>query len=248
MSSSFPLLKLEHVVKSFETKTVLKDLHLELQAGEFLCLLGPSGCGKSTLLRILAGLEKATSGRITWPTEKNFAFVFQESELLPWRSALENVRLPLELNSDKSREEQNKKALEALQRVGLADAARAFPQELSGGMKMRVSIARALISIPRILFMDEPFSSLDEVTRFDLQNQLRELAETERLTVVFVTHSSFEAAFLADRVLLMANQGGHILLDQKIHYLEKRKDSLRQSQDYQKQVALISAKMRESFL
>jgi NitT/TauT family transport system ATP-binding protein len=240
-------LHLEHLEKSYHDQVVLKDVCLQLPEGEFLGLLGPSGCGKSTLLRLMAELEEPNGGKIYWRGDKNFAFVFQESELLPWRNAFENVRLPLELKSSLSPEAQDQKSKWALERVGLAKFANYFPHELSGGMKMRVSIARALSAGPKILFMDEPFSALDEVTRFDLQKQLRTLCEEEKLTVVFVTHSSFEAAFLADRVLLMAQKGGQFILNQKIAYPQRRDDFLRQEPAYLAQTHQISEKMRESF-
>ena len=242
-------LEVDHIKKTFSDLTVLKDVKFRMQEGEFLCLLGPSGCGKSTLLRVLAGLESADSGKILWSgslTEK--AFVFQEAELLSWRTALENARLPLELHGTLTFEEQNKKALWALKRVGLEKFAGYFPHQLSGGMKMRVSIARALSSSPKVLFMDEPFSALDEITRFDLQKQLRNLSEEEKLTVIFVTHSSFEAAFLADRILLMSAKGGNFVLDQQIAFPQKREDSLRIQADYQSCVQRISSKMQESFV
>lgn len=226
---------------------MLKEVNLTLHAGEFLCLLGPSGCGKSTLLRLMAGLEKPTAGSLRWQgTEKNFAFVFQEPQLLAWRNVFENTRLPLELQR-RPLQEQNENSRAALKKVQLGDFENHFPHELSGGMKMRVSIARALSSAPRILFMDEPFSALDEVTRFALQRQLRDLCETEKLSIVFVTHSTYEAAFLADRILMMSTQGGHFILNEDIHYRQERNDPLRSTSEYQALVAKVSQKMQEAF-
>jgi NitT/TauT family transport system ATP-binding protein len=201
------LLRLKQLTKTFHQREVLRDLNFEMPAGQFLCLLGPSGCGKSTLLRLLAGLESPTSGQIQWRGSPKFSFVFQDSELLPWRNALENVRLPLELQSTYSRAELNARALQSLNRVGLADAAPVFPHELSGGMKMRVSVARALCRGPEVIFMDEPFSALDEIARFEMQKQIRQLCDEEKLSVVFVTHSSAEAATLGDRILLLSGDG-----------------------------------------
>lgn len=243
------VLELKHIQKKFQDHEVLKSVNLNLQAGEFLCLLGPSGCGKSTLLRLMAGLEEPTQGQVSWHiADKNFAFVFQEAQLLSWRNVLENTRLPLELKNQTSVEEQNQKALSALEKVSLKSAIHNFPHELSGGMKMRVSIARALSSSPKVLFMDEPFSALDEVTRFDMQKQLRSLCEKENLSVVFVTHSTYEAAFLADRVLMMSAKQGHFILDEKITYSLPREAALRTSAEYQTVTTRLSTKMQESFL
>ncbi len=242
------VLVLHNIQKNFKDRVVLKSVNLSLYEGEFLCLLGPSGCGKSTLLRLMVGLESPNSGNISWSThEKNFAFVFQESQLLPWRNVLENIRLPLEIQTELPIEEQNQKVLSVLQKVNLKSSENLFPHELSGGMKMRVSIARALISSPKVLFMDEPFSALDEVTRLLMQRQLRALCEKEKLSVIFVTHSSYEAAFLADRILLMNAKGGEIILNEKIAYNQLRTEALRSSADYQANIEKISAKMQESF-
>lgn len=241
------VLELQNIQKKFKDREVLKSATLNLQAGEFLCILGPSGCGKSTLLRLMSGLESPTHGKITWDEKnKNFAFVFQEAQLLAWRNVLENTRLPLELKKV-SNDEQNQKARAALEKVNLKSFEGHFPHELSGGMKMRVSIARALSSSPRVLFMDEPFSALDEVSRFSLQKQLRELCEKENLSVVFVTHSTYEAAFLADRVLLMSIQGGEFILNEKISYQQPRNEQLRIAAEYQSVISQISRKMQESF-
>lgn len=241
------MLELQNIQKKFADREILKSVNLQLTEGEFLCILGPSGCGKSTLLRIMAGLETPTAGKLDWRTlDHNFAFVFQEAQLLAWRNVLENTRLPLELQKLPA-DEQNQKSRAALEKVQLKNFENHFPHELSGGMKMRVSIARALSSSPRVLFMDEPFSALDEVTRFSMQRQLRELCEKERLSVVFVTHSTYEAAFLADRVLMMNTKGGEFILNEKIQYTSSRTEDLRESSEYQAMVAKISRKMQEAF-
>jgi NitT/TauT family transport system ATP-binding protein len=241
------MLELKNIQKNFADREILKSLDLELHAGEFLCVLGPSGCGKSTLLRIMAGLENPTQGTLTWQSaDKNFAFVFQEAQLLGWRNVLENTRLSLELKKLPP-EEQSQKSLHALEKVNLKGFEKHFPHELSGGMKMRVSIARALSSSPQVLFMDEPFSALDEVTRFIMQRQLRELCEKEKLAVIFVTHSTYEAAFLADRILMMSTRGGEFILNQKIQYPQARSEELRNSPEYQNTVRTISHKMQEAF-
>lgn len=242
------ILELKNIQKKFADREILKSVDLELQEGEFLCVLGPSGCGKSTLLRLMAGLERPTQGMLNWKTNNpQFAFVFQEAQLLGWRTVLENTRLPLELKNLPT-EEQTQKSLQALEKVNLKTFESHFPHELSGGMKMRVSIARALSASPRVLFMDEPFSALDEVTRFGLQKQLRELCEKEKLSVVFVTHSTYEAAFLADRILMMNTQGGQFILNEKINYDQPRTDTLRNSPQYQAATAKISQKMQEAFV
>lgn len=240
------VLELKNIQKKFDEREVLSSVNLQLQAGEFLCLLGPSGCGKSTLLRLMAGLEEPSAGEIK-RTSSEFGFVFQEAQLLAWRNVLENTRLPLELQKKLSLEEQNKKTHAVIEKVQLKGSDTLYPHELSGGMKMRVSIARALSSSPKVLFMDEPFSALDEVTRFSLQKQLRELCEKENLTVVFVTHSTYEAAFLADRVLMMSTKQGQFILNEKLSYTQARAEGLRTSPEYQTVIAKLSQKMQEAF-
>ena len=226
---------------------MLHNLSLSLKVGELLALLGPSGCGKSTLLRILAGLDACDSGNIVWQGSPQFGFVFQDAELLAWRSVLENVRLPLELQKNPgSTTETNAAAEAALQKVGLEESLRLFPHELSGGMKMRVSIARALVASPKVLFMDEPFAALDEMTRFKLQNQLRSLCESEGLSLIFVTHSSSEAVYLADRILLMSSGGGEFILNRPLSY-QIRDDAYRASPLYQSIVSEISHELQGSF-
>lgn len=240
------VLELHKIEKKFKDRDVLKAVNLQLQAGEFLCLLGPSGCGKSTLLRIMAGLEESTQGQVR-SHHTDFGFVFQEAQLLSWRNVLENTRLPLELEQKLDPLSQDQKALAALEKVNLKTAARLFPHELSGGMKMRVSIARALSASPKILFMDEPFSALDEIARFDLQKQVRDLCEKENLSVVFVTHSTSEAAFLADRILLMGPLQGEFVLDQKIAYNIPRNNDLRRDPQYHSKIDQLSRTLQESF-
>jgi NitT/TauT family transport system ATP-binding protein len=190
----------------------LADVSLDVQEGEFLSVLGPSGCGKSTLLRLIAGLTKPTTGAIDWSAGKrrNLGFVFQEPTLMPWATALGNVMLPLRL-AGVDRGERRERAAAALEQVGLAGFENAYPRELSGGMKMRVSIARALVTRPKLLLMDEPFAALDEITRFKLNNDLLELWRREGFTVIFVTHSVFESAFLSQRIAVMAARPGRVI-------------------------------------
>lgn len=193
----------------------LRDVTLRLEAGDFVALLGPSGCGKSTLLRLLAGLDTADSGHVTWdeghaPIAGEIGFVFQDPTLLPWASAEDNVFLPLRLRGmERARVISDVHAI--LARVGLRGFESARPRQLSGGMRMRVSLARALVTRPRVLLMDEPFAALDEFTRHGLQEDLISVWQEERCTVVFVTHSIYEAAFLARRILLMSPRPGRIV-------------------------------------
>jgi NitT/TauT family transport system ATP-binding protein len=187
---------------------VIPDLSFTLQTGESLCLLGPSGCGKTTLLRLLMGLELPSGGSIALPAgfEGHMSYVFQEPRLVPWRSCLENVLLPLELTrQDKGESRGRAEAL--LTQLGLADRLGHFPGELSGGMQMRVALARALVTRPKIVLFDEPFAALDERSRFRMQDLLLDLKSRLGLQYVFVTHSIAEAVYLGDRILLMDNSG-----------------------------------------
>ena len=192
----------------------LDNVSLSVAAGELVSLIGPSGCGKSTLLRLIAGLDQPDSGRLHWqeghaPSPGEVGFVFQDATLLPWASAADNVRLPLRLRGV-PREQAMPAVHAALDRVGLQGFAEARPRQLSGGMRMRVSIARALVTRPRLLLMDEPFAALDELTRHKLQEDLLSLWQELGCTVVFVTHSVYEAAFLARRIVLMTPRPGRI--------------------------------------
>jgi NitT/TauT family transport system ATP-binding protein len=192
----------------------LRDVSLAIAAGDFVAVLGPSGCGKSTLLRLIAGLDQPDAGRLTWeagrqPTQGEIGFVFQDATLLPWASAADNVFLPLRLRGI-PREQAMPQVHAALERVGLHGFAQARPRQLSGGMRMRVSIARALVTRPRLLLMDEPFAALDEFTRHRLQEDLLSLWQALGCTIVFVTHSIYEAAFLARRIVLMTPRPGRI--------------------------------------
>ncbi len=206
------MLELRGVGKRFAGGTVALDgIDLAVAAGDFLVLLGPSGCGKSTLLRLIAGLEAPSAGAIRWdrgpPAAGEIGYVFQDPVLMPWATALQNVALPLRLRGVA---DAAARAADCLARVGLQDFAQARPATLSGGMRMRVSIARALVSRPKILLMDEPFAALDEFTRHRLQDECLALARQAGCTTVFVTHSLFEAAYLASRVVLMTPHPGRI--------------------------------------
>jgi NitT/TauT family transport system ATP-binding protein len=205
------LLALRNVGKRFGNGTeALTSLQFDVADGEFVSLLGPSGCGKSTALRLIAGLIAPDSGEIAWTGSRpELAFVFQEPTLMPWAHAHANVRLPLDLKKI-PRAEADGRAAQALMRMGLQDFAHAYPRELSGGMKMRVSIARALAAAPKLLLMDEPFAALDEPTREALNDDLLRLAREDHITVIFVTHSVMEASYLSDRVLVMSPRPGRI--------------------------------------
>ena len=204
------MLRAENVTRIFPGGLVaLQGIDLRIAHGDFLVLLGPSGCGKSTLLRLIAGLDKPQSGALIWeqtpPAPGDIGVVFQDPTLMPWASAAENAALPLRLRGLDAAP-----AISMLSRVGLAGFESTRPARLSGGMRMRVSIARALAPRPRLLLMDEPFAALDEFTRHRLQSDLRELARETDCTVVFVTHSIYEAAFLATRVAIMSARPGRI--------------------------------------
>jgi NitT/TauT family transport system ATP-binding protein len=186
----------------------LQGVQLSVKQGEFLTLLGPSGCGKSTLLKLMAGLVSPTEGQVN-AFEGRIGFVFQDATLMPWASALANVRLPLDLEGV-ARQPADARAEKALAAVGLSGAGGHRPRELSGGMRMRVSIARALVNEPQVLLMDEPFSALDEITRNRLDADLVALWRERGLTVVFVTHSVFEAVFLSTRVVVLSNRPGRV--------------------------------------
>lgn len=203
---------LRGVTKVYDNGTVaLGPLDLTVRHGEFVSLLGASGCGKSTALRIIAGLTQASGGLVDVATRSGhtIGFVFQEPTLMPWCNVRDNVRLPLKLAHVATRES-DARVMEALAQVGLADFASSYPRELSGGMKMRVSLARALVTDPDILLMDEPFAALDALTREDLSLELQRIWSEHRKTIVFVTHSIQEAVVLSDRVIVMTPRPGRV--------------------------------------
>jgi NitT/TauT family transport system ATP-binding protein len=232
-----PLLTLSGVGKTFPNGVeALTGVDLTIRQGEFVALLGASGCGKSTLLRIIAGLSEPSSGSLSWsrPLETKsgrLGFVFQDATLMPWTSVADNVYLPLRL-AGMSRTEAQPRIGEALAAVELTEFAEAYPRELSGGMRMRVSIARALVTRPDILLLDEPFAALDEPTRFKLNEDLLKLWRTRGLTVIFVTHSVFESVFLAQRVIVMKRRPGRIASEIAIPLPPERDAALRMSGDF----------------
>jgi NitT/TauT family transport system ATP-binding protein len=238
-------IRLEGVRKIFSDRVVIGDMDLKIDAGEFLAVLGPSGCGKSTLLRMIANLAQPDAGRIhAEPAAHRTAFVFQDAHLLPWRNVLDNAALPLELKGT-NKPDRYARARAVLEQVGLADASSRYPSELSGGMRMRVSLARALVTEPALLLLDEPFAALDEITRFHLEVQLRELWRRFGMTVIFVTHSISEAAFLANRALVMTRRGGRIKLDRRIALPVERGNDLRGGAALGGEMAVLLAAMEE---
>ncbi|PVE24652.1 ABC transporter ATP-binding protein [Microvirga sp. KLBC 81] len=213
------LVSLNQVSKVFANGVAaLERLDLDVRSGDLVSLLGPSGCGKSTALRLIAGLTGPTSGVVAWPGSSEadhrseIGFVFQEPTLMPWAKVADNVWLPLRLRGI-SRQEAKGRIAESLALVGLQDFAKAYPRELSGGMKMRVSIARALSVKPRLLLMDEPFAALDEITRFKLNDDLLRLQRELNCTIVFVTHSVFESAYLSNRIAVLSPRPGRIVTE-----------------------------------
>ena len=219
-----PLMRLSRVSLVFPTGTqALADVDLVVEHGQFVAIVGPSGCGKSTLLRAVAGLEPVSSGTLNAPS-KGVAFVFQDANLLPWRTIRANVALPLELSGESNAAA---RADESLARVGLVGFFDHYPRELSGGMRMRASLARALVTRPQVLLLDEPFGALDEITRYRLQDDLLTLHAELGFTALFVTHSVFEASYLADRVVIMSARPGRIVGDLPIHLDRPRAASLR---------------------
>ena len=237
--ASAPLVALRGVGKTFPNGVrALAGLDLEVRFGEFVALLGPSGCGKSTALRIIAGLSEPTEGAVEWPiamgsapSENRIGFVFQEPTLMPWASVFDNVALPLKLT--RAAASKTRKRVEAvLDRVGLTAFQRAYPRELSGGMRMRVSIARALVTEPQLLLMDEPFAALDEITRFKLNDDLLRMWQSLRTTIVFVTHSVFESVYLSSRVVVMAARPGRIFSELAVDAPYPRDQNFRTSAQY----------------
>ena len=230
-----PLLRMSHVEKTFNGDVVaLKDMNLTVNEGDFMSLLGPSGCGKSTALRLISGLIHPTRGKIQWEggqSTDDLGVVFQEPTLMPWATVAQNVWLPFRLKGV-SYHDVRDQILEVLKLVGLEKFQNAYPRELSGGMKMRVSIARAMVTRPRLILMDEPFAALDEITRFKLNNDLLELKAAIGCTVIFVTHSVFESVFLSDRIIVMAARPGRVIHELHVDTPYPRHEDFRTSSEY----------------
>jgi NitT/TauT family transport system ATP-binding protein len=227
------IVSLRDVGKTFENGTVALDrFNLVVGDGEFVSLLGPSGCGKSTALRLIAGLSAPSQGEVAGPSSAGkLGFVFQEPTLMPWADVAANVRLPLKL-AGADNAHSHAAAAQALNRVGLAEFAHSYPRELSGGMRMRTSIARALVTEPELLLMDEPFAALDEITRFKLNNDLLDLWQTLRRTVIFVTHSVFESVYLSRRIVVMTPRPGRVFAEIAIPAAYPRDERFRTSSEY----------------
>jgi NitT/TauT family transport system ATP-binding protein len=246
--------RLRAVTKVYDNGvTALGPIDLDVAKGEFVSLLGPSGCGKSTALRLIAGLARPSSGAVNVSHRAARAdgrhpigFVFQEPTLMPWASVRENVRLPLKL-AHAAAEDAGHRIEAALAQVGLSDFAEAYPRELSGGMKMRVSLARALVTDPDILLLDEPFAALDEITRFRLNNDLLELWRKLSKTIIFVTHSVFESVYLSQRVLVMTARPGRLASEFRIAAAEPRGEAFRTSAEYAGYCREVSGALAPSY-
>jgi NitT/TauT family transport system ATP-binding protein len=224
---------------------------LDIDPGDFVVLLGPSGCGKSTLLRMVAGLDQPTGGQLLIgghaPRTRgghDVAYVFQDPHLMPWRNVLRNVVLPLELRGI-SKKERDAAALAAIEQIGLGEFSGHYPAQLSGGMRMRVSLARALVTDPKLLLLDEPFAALDELTRHGLDEQLHQLWHRRGMTVLFVTHSTAEAAFLGRRAIVFSPRPARIVLDHPIDLPQPRNPRMRGEPAYAAQMRILYEALQE---
>jgi NitT/TauT family transport system ATP-binding protein len=238
--------RLREVSLRYDTGTLAVDrFDLDVAPGSFVALLGPSGCGKSSVLRLVAGLRRPSGGSLERGAEgERTAFVFQEPTLLPWKTVEANVALPLRLQGE-SRVASTPVVAEALERVGLSAFAGHYPRELSGGMRMRASIARAIVSAPQVLLLDEPFAALDEMTRQRLQEDLLALHAALGFTVLFVTHSVFEAVYLADRVVVTTGRPARVAADLRIDLPRPRPADTRSSPGFSALVGEVGARLRE---
>jgi len=239
---------LEGVHRTFRSEAggevpALAGIDLSVATGDFVALLGPSGCGKSTLLRLVAGLDRPERGVVRSDTA-HVGMVFQDAHLLPWRDVRANVELPLELLGRPAAERRTR-AEAAIAQVGLGDAARRYPAELSGGMKMRASLARALVTEPRLLLLDEPFAALDELTRMALDDELRRLWRAAGLTVLFVTHSIAEAAYLAERVVVLSRRPARTVLDRPVALPPERTAALRAEPAFAHEIGVLQDALRQ---
>jgi NitT/TauT family transport system ATP-binding protein len=245
------LFELQRVHKRYDNGTLaVEDVSIKVAEHEFVSLLGPSGCGKSTVLKMMAGLLPLTSGQIAWANStqdhsKDISFVFQEPTLMPWAVVFDNVWLPLRLKG-LSKEQAKPQVDEVLAKVGLSQFAHVYPRELSGGMKMRVSIARAMVTEPRLLLMDEPFAALDEMTRFKLNNDTLALWQAKRFSTVFVTHSVYESVYLSSRIVIMAARPGRVIADIAIDEPYPRNDAFRSTERYAQWCVHVSQALQQA--
>ena len=251
-----PIISIKNVGKSFGSGTLaVSGMTLDIFKNEFISFLGPSGCGKSTLLKMISGLLRPTNGHIKILGNQNYdkeisediGFVFQDATLMPWATVEDNVFLPLRLKG-LSRKQASEEIEKILAKVGLKDFKRSYPRELSGGMKMRVSIARALITKPSLLLMDEPFAALDEMTRFKLNNDVLSFWENTKLTVIFVTHSVFESVYLSSRVVVMAPRPGRVVADIPLDENYPRTDEYRTTIEYAEKCRLVSGHLQSTII
>ncbi len=245
------LLELRRVEKRYDNGTLaVQGVDLGIGAHEFVSLLGPSGCGKSTALRMIAGLSPLTSGEIRWTDAqtdhaRDISFVFQEPTLMPWAQVFDNVWLPLKLKGI-TREQARVRIDAALHKVGLSQFAGVYPRELSGGMKMRVSIARAMVTEPRLLLMDEPFAALDEMTRFKLNNDTLALWQSQQFTTIFVTHSVYESVYLSNRIVVMAARPGRVVAEIAVDEPYPRSDAFRNTARYAQLCVQVSQALQQA--
>ena len=243
--------KLDCVNKRFNNGILaLKNFNIDIYNGDFLTFLGQSGCGKSTIMKLLCGLLKPTSGFVLWPNSTftnndknpvNLSVVFQEPNLLPWLNVFKNVQLPLKLN--KIEDINNQRVFECLEMVSLTKFSSLYPNQLSGGMKMRVAIARALVTDPKVLLLDEPFAALDELNRFKLNDELLNIFNEKKLTVIFITHSIYEAVYLSNRIAIISNQPGSVLEEVNLENHNLRQNDYRLTQNYFNKCKVISDKI-----
>ena len=235
------------------SSNALEDINVEVFHKDFLSIVGPSGCGKTSILKMMCGLVKPTSGTINWPTSNfqnspqnpaNLSFVFQEPNLLPWMNVYENIKMPLKILKEDSYSA-DEKIYEIIKLVGLEGFERYYPKQLSGGMSMRVSIARALVTQPKVLLMDEPFSALDETRRFELSQEILKIKKEKGLTVVYVTHSIYESVYLSDRIYVMQSKPGKIYEEFDFSGLEKNED-YRFTSEFHEQAKIVSDSLKRA--
>jgi NitT/TauT family transport system ATP-binding protein len=247
-----PEIEIAGVTKQYgNARAVLQSIDLKIAKQEFVSIIGPSGCGKSTILKLIAGLANPTGGtiRVDGMTPQNaretISFVFQDATLLPWRTVMQNIGLGLELEHVPGTQRE-KETAGLLELVGLKHVAKSYPCELSGGMKMRVSIARALATNPRLMLLDEPFAALDEMSRDRMNEEILRLRAEQNWTAVFVTHSVSEAVFLSDRIVVLAPNPGRVYAEFQVDLPAPRTSAVRNSQEFEAIVSRVSHTLRET--